>query len=379
MKKSLRGKLVNSYLNCRSQKVSRKIFVIESDDWGSTRTNSCEDLKFLNRISDDIKNDPYTQLDNIAEEDDLTALYDVLKGWKNVHGESAKFTPNVCTANPDFQKIRDNDFNDFFYKPFYETIKEKVGNGVLSVWRQGVDEKLFSPQLHGREHLHSLAWLKELREGNHVLLSAFDCGSFGVPFVPSALRAKRRNLQAALDCYGLDGEFKFQQNWVKESAQIFEAFFGYTSNTFIAPAYVWNDKMNSVFLDSGIKALQGLKIQYQPNLAFSLNSSYKRRLHYIGQKSVEGLMYLNRNVFYEPFSNSKENWVESAWKQINLAFNKDLPVIMGTHRINYIGTLDENNRKQSLRGLGEILARVIKKWPDVVFMSTDELVRELNS
>ena len=42
-------------------------------------------------------------------------------------------------------------------------------------------------------------------------------------------------------------------------------------------------------------------------------------------------------------------------------------------RINYIGSLVESNRTTNLRLLNELLARIIKTWPDVEFMTSDQL------
>ena len=37
------------------------------------------------------------------------------------------FTPLTIVANPDFSKIRDSDFSEYFYESFAETLKRYPG------------------------------------------------------------------------------------------------------------------------------------------------------------------------------------------------------------------------------------------------------------
>jgi len=49
------------------------------------------------------------------------------------------------------------------------------------------------------------------------------------------------------------------------------------------------------------------------------------------------------------------------------------PALISSHRLNYIGYIDENNRKKNLRQLKTLLSEVIKRWPDVEFLTSDQL------
>lgn len=357
--------------------MNQKVLVIESDDWGSTRTDNVQVRGHLNRINDKATKDKYIQMDNLADENDFQALFEVLSSVKDANNQFAKITPNVCTANPDYKKIKENKYEEFYFQPFFETILEKKGDKVLQLWKEGVDQQLFKPQLHGREHLHGLAWLKELRAGNKELLSAFELESFGIPFTPVSIPVRRQNLQAALDHFELEGEFEFQKKWLKEGAEIFKEFFDFSSISFIAPTYVWSNRFNPVFKETGIQALQGIKLQYHPYKAGN-TSPFKRKFHFQGERK-SGMTYLVRNVFFEPYTNEKLDWVDNAMQRIEHAFSRNQPAVLGSHRINFIGSLEEKNRTENLKSLQTILKSVVTKWPDVVFMSSDELVRELNT
>ena len=44
-----------------------------------------------------------------------------------------------------------------------------------------------------------------------------------------------------------------------------------------------------------------------------------------------------------------------------------------------MGSLDEKNRTQNLKLLKTLLHKIVKKWPDVEFMSSDELAGLINN
>ena len=46
---------------------------------------------------------------------------------------------------------------------------------------------------------------------------------------------------------------------------------------------------------------------------------------------------------------------------------------ISSHRVNYVGWLNEDNRANGLIKLDELLSRIIKKWPNVEFMTSSEL------
>ncbi|MBV6653134.1 MAG: hypothetical protein KI786_05230, partial [Mameliella sp.] len=235
--------LAKSYVNFNSWNTKRKLIVIESDDWGAIRMPSKEVAQSLAITNSLVTKDPYCLYDKLANPDDLTALFDTLTQFKDKNGRHPVITANTIVANPDFKKIEDSEFEAYHYEPFHETIERQAsGKKVLKLWSDGQASGLFVPQLHGREHVHALAWLAELRAGNKELLDAFERGTWGVPY--QALTTQRRqNLQASLDVYGLKGEKQFQSEWLKEAADIFTNYFGYASATFIPPAYIWHKRI----------------------------------------------------------------------------------------------------------------------------------------
>lgn len=373
---SLKSILVKEYVGFKSWKSKQRIVVFESDDWGSERTRDKDTVKQLMNLGDGYKPDRFSLLDSIATVEDLSMLFEVLTSVKDSNGSATKLTANVCTANPDFVKIAESDFQHFYYEPFYETIlRRNNGQKILELWKTGISEEIFIPQLHGREHVHALAWLNELRNNNVWLRKAFEHNCWGINYNARGKHG-RRNVMASLDVYGYEGEFEFQNNWILESAKLFEDYFGYKSQTFIPPAYTWHSRILPVLKEAGINAVQGITFQYEPT--GKLHKKYRTKLNLLGARDVFGIYRITRNAYFEPASAPSKDWVNDCLASVNSVFSKNIPAVIGSHRINYIGSLNADNRDANLKSLSDLLKQIVKHWPDVVFMSSNQLLQLMN-
>ena len=65
--------------------------------------------------------------------------------------------------------------------------------------------------------------------------------------------------------------------------------------------------------------------------------------------------------------------VQHGINRIKIAFRWKKPAVISSHRINFMGALDEINRRDNLILLDNLLKRIVKLWPDVEFMTSDEL------
>ena len=123
--------------------------------------------------------------------------------------------------------------------------------------------------------------------------------------------------------------------------------------------------------DSGIKTLQGIKLQYQPRN--KSKTDYKRKPHYTGEiDKKSGLIYTTRNAFFEPHSAPDKDWIDICLTGVKNAFDNNLPAIIGSHRINFIGRLDEKHRDRNLKMLKEILKQIKIKYPNVQFIDSGQ-------
>ena len=95
--------------------------------------------------------------------------------------------------------------------------------------------------------------------------------------------------------------------------------------------------------------------------------------HYLGQRSKNGQRYLVRNCFFEPSENQYKSWVESCLREIDISFRWRKPAIISIHRVNFIGFINPKNRDLNLPQFEQLLYEILKKWPDVEFMTSDQL------
>jgi hypothetical protein len=113
-----------------------------------------------------------------------------------------------------------------------------------------------------------------------------------------------------------------------------------------------------------------LKNQLAPTGIFN---EYKLTPHVFGEKNNFGISYNIRNCFLEPSQLPGKDWVDSCLAQIQNAFLWQKPAVICSHRINYIGFINKQNRERGLQDLKTLMKIVLRKWPEVQFISTDQL------
>ena len=62
---------------------------------------------------------------------------------------------------------------------------------------------------------------------------------------------------------------------------------------------------------------------------------------------------------------------------ISCAFRLGRPAIVSVHRLNFIGNLEEENRSYTLRLLNSLLREILRKYPDIEFLTSDVLGQEI--
>ena len=366
---NFKEKLKNHILNISGWRTNRKIIVIESDDWGSIRMPSKE--VFNNLIKDGIplNNCPYNTFDSLASEKDLNDLFNVLINYKDLNGNHPIITANTVVANPDFEKIKNSNFQEYFYEPFTKTIeKYPAHTKAFEIWKEGMSAGVFHPQFHGREHVNINLWLKLLREKHPVFLKAFDHGFWGIG--PSIVKLKERiNIQATFDAQDFS-EIEQHKIQINEGLNLFKEIFGYESKSFIANNFIWHSELNKTLKENGVKTIQGMKYQLLPLMHVRKRVKVS---HYIGEKNNLNQLYLIRNCVFEPtFSLNSDN-VNNCLHQMSIAFSWGKPAIISVHRINFIGFIQEINRVNNLKSFESLLKQIQLNWPDAEYMTSDQL------
>lgn len=339
-----------------------KYLIIESDDWGGIRTPSNEALLAFKKRGFELYKYTY-QNDALASKKDLEELFGLLLGIKNGDGKSPVITANAIMANPDFKRIRDSDFKVYFYEPFTETFKrypEHKDN--LRIWKEGIESGIFYPQFHGREHLNIRSWLKALQKPDDKVRYSFDWESTYSGIGNYAF-------MEAFDWESTE-EVNEHIDIIHDGLRIFNQAFGYRAKTFMAPCYTWHPKLEQALADNGIEWIQSARNQLVRD---NETDSYNRVAHYFSEKNCYNSRFNIRNVFFEPFDKRFKDWSNKAFYGVYLAFLMGRPAVISTHRINYVGYIDPKNRDNGLTQLRKLLRKIVNKWPDVKFISTDQL------
>lgn len=372
--KSILNSAINYALNYKGFKTNEKIIVIQSDDWGSIRMPSNRTRIKLQEYTDIMANGAYAKYDTLASRADLEALFDVLSSVKDKNNNSAILSANCLMANPDFESISKNNFESYQYEHIETTFKRYNNSDALNLWHEGISNKIFLPQFHGREHVNFNFWLDSLRSNHISVRKAFDHKTFGVSF--KNLNYNQTNFQRAWDTSLTSNEDSLNNSLI-DGLNLFENFFGYKSLSVVAPNYTWSQKQEAMLRSEGVLAIQGI-LKQRLSQGFKAPYAYKKRFTELS-KSQNILDYQRRNVFFEPSNRIREGIVENAMNRINISFKMKKPAIIGTHRVNFVGGLEQDNRDKNLKLFRKLLAGIINKWPDVIFMSAADLALKMSN
>lgn len=352
--------LTHNLLNLPGSRIDGRIVVIESDDWGAIRMRSREAYDRLLAHGYPVDRNGYERNDALASEEDLELLFDLLASHRDGEGRLAAITANCIMTNPDFGKIREEDFRTYHYEPFTSTLAryERHG-GSFARWQQVMRAGIFRPQYHGREHIAVGPWMRALQRGDAEVREAFDLEMAGT----ASRRNGRNSYVVAFE--GDPGEEARLAEAAADGLRMFEQLFGYRSRTFIAPCYTWPASLEKTLRAEGVEALQGMIHQCLPGGG--------HRRHWFGSRNALGQTYLLRNCFFEPTTDACADPVDACMERIACAFRWHKPAVISSHRVNYVGFIHPTNRDRSLRLLGELLDRIRRRWPDVRFRTSDEL------
>ena len=163
---------------------------------------------------------------------------------------------------------------------------------------------------------------------------------------------------------------------IKEALEYFKDYFGFESKSYIANCYIWDESVEETLAKLGVTYIQGMANQIIPVLNNNLHS-HQFKKHYLGQKNKFGQQYLVRNAFFEPTLMQETDAVSDCLKRINIAFRWGKPAIIGMHRLNFIGSIHEENRIKNLHSFKLLLKEIVTRWPDVEFASSDEVLNKM--
>jgi hypothetical protein len=160
---------------------------------------------------------------------------------------------------------------------------------------------------------------------------------------------------------------------IADGLQLFKRVFGFHSKTFTPPAHQLHPELYPYIETLGVRAIdKPLRCVRRLDQHTS-----KREFNVLGPCVKHDHVSLVRNVVFEPTNDRAFNSVKLALDQVAAAFRWRRPAIISSHRINFAGHIDSENREFGLGALKRLLGGIVERWPDVQFISADVLVDKI--
>ena len=359
--------LRNNYVNMRGWSTKRRILLIESDDWGAIKMRSREVYDKLKTAGIPVDSNYFSKYDCLENEKDLTDLFEVLSSFKDINGNNLCITANTIVANPDFQKIKANNFSQYEYELFTETYKRYGEDKVFKLWQEeGIKEHLLYPQFHGREHINPHEWMNVLRHGSKSEIMAFDNEVLLGLDNPEGSK-RHLNYTSAFN-YESEEEKASFRGIIEEGIKHFNNIFGFQSKSFVPPCGIKSYELDEVLYENDVSYLQTGRL-FEPDG----NGGIIAKNHWWGETNKYGQIYWRRNGTFEPSRDWHYDWESSIMKEAEYAFRWGKPLVLNSHRVNFSGGIDPKNRENTLKLLSKIVKKLQTKYPDLEFMSSDQL------
>jgi hypothetical protein len=368
--------ILDNVKNISGWRTQDRLVVFAVDDYGNVRLDSVAALGRLAAAGLDLSS-RFDRLDALETREDLEALFEVLSSVSDARGRPAVFTPYALCANPDFDVMR-NGSDDYHFEPLTQTFERLSTShpvayeGAWLLWQEGIRKGLLKPQFHGREHLNVELLKRKLRAGDKALMANLENKSMIALDEEASMPGV-----GFTHAFGLweKAEVARHREIIESGLSLFEAVFGLASKTFTPPAHKLHPDLYSFVTSYGVDA-----IDKPLRCARRLDKNkIKREWNTTGVRRGQEHVTIVRNVVFEPTRGNTLDAVGLALDQVAAAFRWRRPAIISSHRVNFCGHIDEENRSHGLAELKRLLDGIAGRWPDAQFIGADELVEKIRA
>ncbi len=363
--------MIENLKHVRGWRTGARIIVLSVDDYGNVRLDSNQARKALDKAGVNRELSRFDRFDTLETRDDLEALYETLESVQDRNGRHAVLTPFSVPCNFNFEEMAVEQYARYISEDLPQTfqklsqLQSGAYKGTWDLWREGIAQGLMKPQFHGREHFNLRILEEKLADRDHEVLTALKNRSYTSI---SSGRHATISVMAAFDFWGFEETSAFD-SIIRDGLARFESVFGYRARHFNAPAGREHPVIHRVLRDKGVCYLDAPFVTSE----HQGRGRSKYVVNFTGKRSALGQIFIVRNVVFEPTNSRSFDSVGNALRQIETAFRWKCPAVVSSHRVNFCGHIDESNRKYGLNALQELLKTIVKRWPDVSFMSADEL------
>lgn len=361
---SLKTAIIDNAKNLLGWKTKRKLVAFSVDDYGNVRLDSVEARKQLDKLGFEVQN-RFDAYDTLETKEDLEVLFSTLDSVKDQHGHHAVFTPFALPANLNFEKIAENLFTKFEYELLPETYAKLPGyGGTWDLWKEGIEKKYLVPQFHGREHLNLKVFEEALEKRDAATLASLKNRSY------TSIKSSYPTIRsvAAFEFWEMKENERFN-HIILDGLDAFEKVFGYRSTHFNPPGGREHPIIHKALFEGGVKYLDSpfVKTEHEGK------GKYRKVINFTGKKNDLGQLFMVRNCVFEPTAREGVSWADYCLKQIESAFRWNRPAVISSHRVNFCGHMDSANRAKGIAELQKLLNMIVKRWPDVEFVSATDI------
>lgn len=309
------------------------VVIIESDDWGPG---------------------PAEQYDRLVE---ICAL---LSRYHDRDRHPPVMTLGVVLGAPDAVAIQQGGFAHYQRV----TLADHRYRELLAVLQDGVRQGVFALQLHGMEHLWPPAFMRRAQQGGEVCR-----------WLEQGDRAETETLPPAVQSRWIDGSTLPAQSLdvttievaAREEATMFREIFGPSPTVAVPPTFIWNSAVERAWAAGGVRFVVTPGRRYTGRNSQGQPDGVDRQI-VNGEIGDGGVVYLVRDIYFEPI---RGHQAEEALAEIQQRWWLGRPALLETHRSNFLG--EASAHQHSLQELARLLGSVLREWPQVRFMSTEEL------
>ena len=316
----------------------RPVLIIESDDWGAGP---------------------------LEQASALSAITDLLSRYQDNQGRHPVMTLGLIFGIPDTEKIKASDFNTYHRL----SLDEKDFAPIRKAITQGVEQNVFSLQLHGMEHFWPPSLLAAVNHQSELQALLEDQQWLMTEQLPSHLQSRWVDA-SELPSRTLSNEVIVSA--VSEEVEAFQATFGFQPTVVVPPTFVWNDSVERAWFEAGLKRIvtPGFRCIGRNEQGGTISDQC---ILSNGQHHSSGLQTIVRDAYFEP---SLGHSAESALEHLKTHSRLAKPTLLETHRFNFIQSQEELDG--ALEALDQVLIQALREYPNLMFISTDQLGQALD-
>ena len=317
----------------REPTLKHPVLIIESDDWGAGPPEQAERLERIAAVlasrADRAGRKPFMTLGVVLGVADGARM--LADGLRHYHGKL--LDDPECAA-------------------------------ILAAMRRGAKSGVFALQLHGGEHYWPPTLLAAGRTDPKVAAWLRGSGASATESLPAALQSRW------IDATELPSKpLRAEEIRTAALAEVasFRSIFGKGPTVAVPPTFIWNDAVEAAWAEAGVKFVVTPGRRYQTRDTDGEPAAAGPDIAN-GNRGAGGITYLVRDDYFEP---ARGHQAERGLAALVAKTRTGRPTLLETHRANFLD--DSATAGAAIRELERLLVLSLRAFPDVVFLSTQEL------